>query len=105
MEYLIDKLKIENHEILKRRPDLKINSDFTEDGEKLHSNELKIGQLNKLPIPLVVGSFYSDGNNYSHLEVNSDQFPEHEECVMCGSTQVTITDDADICHDCGYVYT
>lgn len=53
MEYLIDKLKIENHEILKRRPDLKINSDFTEDGEKLHSNELKIEQLNKLPIPLV----------------------------------------------------
>ena len=53
----------------------------------------------------VNSSFYSDGNNYSHLEVNSDQFPEHEECVMCGSTQVTITDDADICHDCGYVYT
>lgn len=53
----------------------------------------------------VSSSFYSDGNNYSHLEVNSDQFPEHEECVMCGSTQVTITDDADICHDCGYVYT
>lgn len=53
----------------------------------------------------VSSSFYSDGNNYRHLEVNSDQFPEHEECVMCGSTQVTITDDADICHDCGYVYT
>jgi len=27
------------------------------------------------------------------------------ECVMCGSTSVTITDDADICHDCGYIYT
>ena len=58
-----------------------------------------------LRIADVSSSFYSDGNNYSHLEVNSDQFPEHEECVMCGSTQVTITDDADICHDCGYVYT
>ena len=56
MEYLIDKLKIENHEILKRRPDLKLNSDFTEDGEKLYSNKLKIEQLNKLPISLVVGS-------------------------------------------------
>jgi len=53
----------------------------------------------------VSSSFYSDGNDYSHLMVNSDKFPEHEECVMCGSTQVTITDDADICHDCGYVYT
>jgi len=48
---------------------------------------------------------YSDGNDYSHLEVNGYQFSEHEECVMCGSTQTTITDDADICHDCGYVYT
>lgn len=56
MEYLIDKLKVEKHEILKTRPDLKFNGDFTEDGERLHTNELKIEQLNKLPIPLVVGS-------------------------------------------------
>lgn len=69
--------------------------------EKL-SNEAENPALNK---GAVSSSFYSDGNDYSHLEVNSDQFPEHEECVMCGSTQVTITDDADICHDCGYVYT
>lgn len=48
---------------------------------------------------------YSDGNDYSHLKVNSEDYPGHEECVACGSTQVTITDDADICHDCGYVYT
>jgi len=60
MEYLIDKLKVENHEILKRRPDLKTNGDFSEDGEKLHSNELKIEQLNTLPIPLVVGSCSCD---------------------------------------------
>jgi len=56
----------------------------------------------KLP---VMSGFYTDGIDHSNLEVNSDEYPEHEECVMCGSTQVTITDDADICHDCGYVYT
>ena len=66
------------------------------------SNEAENTALNK---GAVSSSFYSDGNDYSHLMVNSDKFPEHEECVMCGSTQVTITDDADICHDCGYVYT
>lgn len=66
------------------------------------SNEAENTALNK---GAVSSSFYSDGNDYSHLRVNSDKFPEHEECVMCGSTQVTITDDADICHDCGYVYT
>lgn len=48
MDFLIDKLKIENHEILKRRPDLKVNGDFTEDGNKLHSNELKIEKLNAI---------------------------------------------------------
>lgn len=69
--------------------------------EKL-SNEAQLPALNK---GAVSSSFYSDGNDYSHLEVNSDQFPEHEECVMCGSTSVTITDDKDICHNCGYVYT
>ncbi len=66
---------------------------------------LKNNETAQFGIGAVISSFYSDGNNYSHLEVNSDQFPEHEECVMCGSTQVTITDDADICHECGYVYT
>lgn len=64
-------------------------------------NEAKNPALNK---GAVSSSFYSDGNDYSHLQVNSEQYSEHEECVMCGSTQVTITDDADICHDCGYVY-
>mgnify|MGYP000020368305 CR=1 FL=1 len=48
---------------------------------------------------------YKDGKDYSHLEVNSHLYPEHEECVWCGETNVTITPDADICHDCGYVYT
>ena len=50
MEYLIDKLKIENSQIIKDRPDLKINGDFTNDGERLFANELKIEQLNTLPI-------------------------------------------------------
>ena len=53
---------------------------------------LKNNETAQFGIGAVSSSFYSDGNNYSHLEVNSDQFPEHEECVMCGSTQVTITD-------------
>jgi hypothetical protein len=48
---------------------------------------------------------YTDGNDYSDLEVNSFDFPGHEECVFCGSEEVTITDEADICHDCGFVYT
>lgn len=48
---------------------------------------------------------YSDGNDYSSLEVNSHLHPEHDECVCCGSNEVTITGPADICHDCGYVYT
>ena len=69
--------------------------------EKL-STEAENPALNK---GAVSSSFYSYGNDYSHLEVNSEQYPEHEECVACGSTQVTITDEAYICHDCGYVYT
>lgn len=52
----------------------------------------------------VMSGFYTDGIDHSNLEVNSHEHPEHEECVMCGSSSVTITDDKDICHDCGYVY-
>ena len=48
---------------------------------------------------------YSDGKDYSHLNANTDENPEHDECVYCGSNNQTITDDADICHDCGEVYT
>lgn len=55
----------------------------------------------KLP---VMSGFYTDGIDHSNLEVNSHEYPEHEECVFCGSTSVTITDDKDICHNCGYVY-
>ena len=47
---------------------------------------------------------YSDGKDYSHLKPNSDQYPGHERCVNCGEdNNVTITDDVDICHDCGHV--
>lgn len=52
----------------------------------------------------IASGYYTDGVDHSNLEVNSDQFPEHEECVNCGGTSVTITDDKDICHECGYVY-
>lgn len=55
----------------------------------------------KLP---VMSGFYTDGIDHSNLDVNSHKYPEHEECVFCGSTSVTITDDKDICHNCGYVY-
>lgn len=55
---------------------------------------------------------YSDGKDYSHLEPNSEGFDETAgecefdgTCVWCGSERITITDDADICHDCGHVYT
>ena len=58
--------------------------------------------------PAIVGNnvlavVYSDGKDYSHLKANNN--PEHDECVYCGSNNQTITDDADICHDCGEVYT
>ena len=52
----------------------------------------------------VMSGFYTDGIDHSNLDINSHKYPEHEECVFCGSTSVTITDDKDICHDCGYVY-
>lgn len=50
-------------------------------------------------------TIYSDGNDHSSLKINSELFPENNECVMCGSNELTITDNADICHSCGYVYT
>ena len=71
---------------------------YNEHGERL----LHMGYLaghNK-----AMSGFYTDGIDHSNLEVNSHEYPEHEECVFCGSTSVTITDDKDICHHCGYVY-
>lgn len=50
---------------------------------------------------------YSDGKDYSGLEANLEKFPElfEDGCVNCGSQNVTVLDDKDICHECGYVYT
>lgn len=53
---LIESLQKECYEVYKSRPDLVINGDFTELGKKLHATDLKIEQLKKLSIPLVVGS-------------------------------------------------
>lgn len=67
----------------------------TEEWVKLKRKQMK---------PETESSFYSDKIDHSSLEENSHKFPEHEECVMCGSDRVTITDDKDICHECGFVY-
>lgn len=55
---------------------------------------------------------YSDGKDYSHLKPNSEGFDKiakegdfNGTCVYCGSENITTTDEADICHDCGEVYT
>ena len=60
----------------------------------------------------VLAVVYSDGKDYSHLEPNSEGFDETAgegefdgTCVNCGSEQITVTAEADICHNCGYVYT
>lgn len=45
---------------------------------------------------------YSDGKDYSHLEITWNH--PHAKCVWCGSEEVTVTGSADICHNCGYVY-
>lgn len=55
---IIDQLEIENFHILKRRPNLKVYGDFSEDGKKLQANQLKIEQLNELPVPLMVGGCF-----------------------------------------------
>ena len=53
--YLLDAIQLENIDILKRRRDLNFVSDFSNDGKKLHSNNLLIEKLKKLPVRLVVG--------------------------------------------------
>lgn len=53
---------------------------------------------------LAMSGFYTDGFDHSDLDVNTHLHPEHPECEMCASTSVTITEDKDICHECGYVY-
>ena len=47
-----------------------------------------------------------DYPDYAHPLAQAMERGEHKRAVVfCGSGNVTITDDADICHDCGYVYT
>lgn len=55
---------------------------------------------------------YSDGNDYSNLEPNSPGLIADAKdgefngtCPMCGSENITVLDDKDICHDCGFIYT
>ncbi|MBD3627618.1 hypothetical protein [Cyclobacterium sp.] len=74
--------------------------------EKHNPNETDKGHA-----PLA-GVRYSDGKDYSHLKVNN---PIERKCVECDSLELTVTDDAgiddeldiaaDICHECGCVYT
>jgi hypothetical protein len=50
---------------------------------------------------------YSDRKDYSSLKPNiREEYPHLDGCVECGEkNNVTITDDKDVCHECGYVYT
>jgi hypothetical protein len=45
IKLLIEKYEAENKNILKRRPDLEINSDFSPEGIKLHLNEVFVEEL------------------------------------------------------------
>jgi hypothetical protein len=51
---------------------------------------------------------YSDGGDYSNLEPNIEDVDcgrDVAECVWCGEDyNVTILEDKDICHSCGYIY-
>ncbi len=50
--------------------------------------------------------FYTDGIDHSKLKPNIPDSNSIDSCVNCGETEnVTITDEQDICHECGYVYT
>ena len=72
---------------------------------KKNGNKMKLPETIKAkPNIGLLGLVYSDGKNYSHLETNSNLYPQHE-CVKCRSPIMTITNRADICHECGYVYT
>ena len=48
---------------------------------------------------------YSDGKDYSNMVKSAYYIDPSYECNQCGSTLVSETDEADICHDCGFVYT
>jgi hypothetical protein len=48
IKFLIEKYKTENKNILKRRPDLGLNGDFSIEGIKLHANNVFIEELGAL---------------------------------------------------------
>ena len=49
---------------------------------------------------------YSDGEDYSMVPPNIRNYPQLQGCVECGeSYNVSITDERDVCHECGFVYT
>ncbi len=52
-EKLIEKYELENKNILKRRPDLNMNGDFTPDGIKVFCNTGFIADIKALNIPVV----------------------------------------------------
>ena len=54
-EQLIEKYELENENIIKRRPDLNVNGDFTPDGIKVFCNAGFIADIKALTIPVVVG--------------------------------------------------
>ena len=52
---------------------------------------------------------YTDGRDYKDLKPNISDKSKHghdvTNCTFCGEKEnVTILDDKDICHECGYVY-
>jgi len=46
IKFLIEKYETENENILKRRPDLETNGDFSPEGIKYHLNQVFIEELN-----------------------------------------------------------
>jgi len=78
-EELIEKYELENKNILKRRPDLDMNGDFTPDGVKVFCNNGFITELKAL----------------SQHDVSGDV------CVKCGKTFIPrLFKELTICDSC-----
>jgi len=70
---------------------------------------MKHKDLNKqetkaMPYDALLAIVYSDGKDYSHLRKSAYYIDPEYGCNQCGSTLVTEMEEADICHDCGFVY-
>ena len=46
---------------------------------------------------------YADGKDYSELDVNGHDYPDHGICTSCGSSEVTVLENKDVCHACGFI--